>query len=119
MGNHDHRAFHPADGDIAVLAIILAPIDPGHDGSIEDAFGGFEVDPMLADVGLVLGPVPFKCYRSAVPLSCSYNRAAKKNPSAAPSELQARIKVVAKPHSMTAAVLLAMKSAVALKGALQ
>ena len=75
MGDHDQRhTFHLPDADIAVLAVVLTVVKPSQNGSLEDALGGFKPDPVLSDVGLILGCVPFKHYLIIINIIYNYNR---------------------------------------------
>ena len=67
-----------SDADIVVLAVILAVVKPSQNGSLEDALGGFKTDPMLSDVGLILGHVPFKRHLPIINIIYNYNRPASK-----------------------------------------
>src|SRR5487761_1224106 len=53
-----------AEGDDADFTVVPPVISPFQDRPVEDPDGVLEVDPMLGDVGRVLGGVPFERHLS-------------------------------------------------------
>ena len=73
VSDHDQRSgLHPANADVALLAVVPATVGRRCDPPLEDSPGGVESDTMLADFGLILGLVPLEFHWLIIHMNCSY-----------------------------------------------